>query len=630
MPPGVRFGGDGEAIGGVQFVSATPDLSHVVLASSEPLTLDTKPQSGGQGNLYEFSAGRLQAVSVLPSHEAVAGSLGDGGNYEAGNVRHAISNDGSRVVWESPSGHYYLRDMTREETVQLDAARGVAQPNSASSQYQTANGEGSRVFFTSTGPLTVGSTAAGEGQGDLYVFEVTSGAGEPLQGTLTDLTVDSGADETAAVQGVLGASEDGSYVYFVANGVLGDGAEHGARSGDCVSASGGRSEQAGLTCNLYVEHYNGGAWEAPVFIAALSGDDGPSWGSASAGRELKGMTSRVSPNGRWLAFSSQRSLTGYDNTDANSPPAEPHADEEVYVYDAASEHLTCASCDPTGARPDGVLEQPAPHPPPLVDYAETWPNRWLAGNIPGWTSNGLSTALYQSRYLSDSGRLYFNSPDALVPGDVNGTQDVYEYEPAGIPEGEHACTPASTSAGDVFKPAHAFAVEGQSGVEGAGCVGLISAGTSSEESAFLDASETGGDVFFLTSSKLAPQDRDTSLDVYDAHECTTQSPCAPPPVQAPPACVNEAACKPAPEPQPTVFGLPASATFSGPGNVAASPPAKPAAKPLTRAQKLAHALRLCRKDRAKKKRSVCEKRARSKYGTVKKASRAGKGRRTRR
>ncbi len=47
------------------------------------------------------------------------------------------------------------------------------------------------------------------------MFEVTSGAGEPLAGKVTR------PSEGAEVQGgVLGYSEDGSYVYFVAKGVL--------------------------------------------------------------------------------------------------------------------------------------------------------------------------------------------------------------------------------------------------------------------------------------------------------------------------------------------------------------------------------------------------------------------------
>ena len=58
-----------------------------------------------------------------------------------------------------------------------------------------------------------------------------------------------------------------------------------------------------------------------------------------------------------------------------------------------------------------------------------------------------------------------------------------------------------------------------------GCVGLISSGTSSSESAFYDASENGDDVFLMTTSRLVGEDYDKGYDVYDAHVCTTAVPC---------------------------------------------------------------------------------------------------------
>ena len=129
----------------------------------------------------------------------------------------------------------------------------------------------------------------------------------------------------------------------------------------------------------------------------------------------------------------------------------------------------------------------------------------------------------------------------------------------------------------VFKPEHSYVVEGRAGEESAGCVGLVSSGTSSESSWFLDASETGGDVFFLTTARLAPQDQDIAYDVYDAHECTQFAPCLPVSVAVPP-CETEASCKAAPELQPALYGSPASATFSGAGNATAPPPVR-AVKP---------------------------------------------------
>jgi DNA-binding beta-propeller fold protein YncE len=603
VPAGTKFGNLATG-GGVHFAGASPDLSHIVLGSSYALTSNIV-NNEAQNSLFEWAGGQLQLVSVLPSgkpatEEGISAALGSHNSY---NVRDAISKDGSRVVWLGGK-RLYLRDMAKGETVQIDAPQPpLKEEGNDESLFQTANSEDSRVFFTSTERLTADSTAS-ESKEDLYGFEVISGKDEPLTGRLTDLTADKNVGEPAEVLGVIGASEDGSYVYFVANGVLGDGAEHGARGGSC----GSNGEPTKQSCNLYLEHYDEAtkAWAPPTFIAALSGADAPSWGGGRGNTNLKQMTSRVSPNGRYLAFMSERSLTGYDNRDANSGVP----DEEVFLYDDSTGHLACASCDPTGARPVGMFERNE-YPGPLVDHAFNWSERWLAANIPGWTSTDLTHALYQSRYLSDSGRLFFNSSDALVPADVNGVENVYEYEPDGV--GSCQTPGYGGSAGDVFS-------------EGAGgCVGLISSGTSPDESAFMDASETGGDVFFLTDSRLVSQDYDTTINLYDAHECTTESPCASSPALVPPPCSTGEACKPAPTPQPAIFGASGSETFSGAGNLTPAPTTtvKSKAKPLTRAQKLTKALRACKK-KPKSKRKSCEAQARKKYGAAHKAKKTNR------
>ena len=260
--------------------------------------------------------------------------------------------------------------------------------------------------------------------------------------------------------------------------------------------------------------------------------------------------------------------------------------------------MVCASCNPTGARPHGVKYSTADTPHiPLAAGQNVWePATWLAANVPSWTRFGNKSSLYQSRYLSNNGRLFFNSSDALVPKDGNGTEDVYEYEPQGVPEGEHVCTSSSASGSDVFKPGQTVTVEKGTPQERevhvpAGCVALISSGESAQESAFLDASEGGGDVFFLTQSKLAPQDTDNALDIYDAQECTTLAPCPPQPAQSPAPCNTEASCKAAPSSQPAIFGPTGSATFSGPGNLA-----PPAIKTVTKKKTSA-----CKKGYVKKK-----------------------------
>jgi hypothetical protein len=274
----------------------------------------------------------------------------------------------------------------------------------------------------------------------------------------------------------------------------------------------------------------------------------------------------------------------------------------VFLYDAQTGRLICASCNPASEnnggfrRPEGVFdtELAGEGLGLLVDRPEIWRNRWLAASIPGWTFNifyGAPAALYQPRYLTDTGRLFFDSPDALVAADQNGKEDVYEYEPEGV---------------------------GSCGFS-SGCIGLISSGSSGKESAFLDASENGDNVFFLTAAQLVPADTDNAYDIYDARACTTASPCLSSNSSVVQECETTASCRPASGGAAALVSAAASATFSGPGNIATGVlPSKtltpPKPKPLTRKQKLATALKACRKLKAKHKRSLCEARAKKRYG----------------
>ena len=535
VPSGTKFAADPECRGlcGPQFTAATPNLEHVLLES--PVGLTEIP--GDEGGLYEWSAAAapsesLQMVSILPNGKP-AKRIGNGFNFQNAVDRNAISADGSRVVWgQGSGGHLYLRDLARNETVQIDANQGGTGAGPALALFQGASADGSRVFFTAQQALVAGAGAEAN-KPDLYECRIEAGEG-PLHCDLTDLTPRSGS-ESANAQGLVpGISGDGSSVYFVAGGAL---AENLGADGS--HASPGLCGATENSCNLYVSR-NGSI----SFIAALSGADGPSWGSGGNG--LPGLTSRVSPNGEWLAFMSRRSLTGYDNRDAAT--GEP--DEEVFLYHAATGSLICASCNPSGARPHGVefaqIDASTGH---MAGGDRVWPGTTrLAANIPGWTPYSSGLALHQARYLSDSGRLFFNSSDALAPKDSNEAEDVYEYEPpAGGGSGSNSCSAASPT----------FSAAAQ------GCVDLISSGTSGEESALLDASESGDDVFFLTAARLAPRDEDNAVDVYDARVGGGE----PQPVQ-PVQCEGDGCQQPA---TPPLDATPGTLTLEGPGNLNEKP-----------------------------------------------------------
>jgi hypothetical protein len=515
------------------FDGGTPDGSHLYIVSQVQLTTAKAPEHA----LYEWSASRppaqrLSLLNVTPSGEPLPAGIA------------AVTADGSRVILDE-GADLYLRDATSGEVAQLDLREDGSQPASHGAGWVGASTDASKLFFTFAEPLTKDS----ELSGGLYVCEVASA---PLKCVLKDLTPtpapgQPGFGEHAQVTTTLGVSGDGSRVYFFAQGVLAAGAKPGAT-------------------NLYVAHEQEGKWTTS-YIASPQGI---------------GEQNRVSPDGRWLAFSTQTPLTGYDNRDAKTG----QPDSEVYLYDAETGRLACASCNPSGARPVG------------------------SSVVPPTQFQRQSGFEPRSRALFDTGRLFFNSGDALFPQDANGNTDVYEFEPAGVGGG---CTPASTT----FTTATG------------GCVGMISSGVASGPSEFLDASATGADAFFTTRERLVPQDVDDLLDVYDAHECTASSPCAPPSEPSPEACRSAEACRTAPQPQPSIFGEPPSALFTGPGNLGGgppNPPAKPKSAAEIRAEKLSKALASCRHryKHQRKRRAVCEKHAHKAYGTAKKPQRARK------
>jgi hypothetical protein len=539
------------------------DLSHIMLGTSEWVDGKTVPVAvTNTGEPLEADVGS-QGFERTVSHERW----------------HAVSADGSRVYFTSPSQEeqlingvfeltsdvLYVRvnagvkvepEPEREQS-KLNAKEECTEPAKACTievsasqrkiadtthglqiaHYWGASANGARVFFTSKTELTEDAyTGSEDNAANLYEYDLERPVGERLK----DLTVDKTDADGAAVQGVVQISEEGQYVYFVAKGVLNGEHKEALRNG-------AGDEPVAEGDNLYVSHEGG----APRFIATLSAGDISDWDGAvthyagydgakgysspgthgledaedESGPELNSAV--VTADGSQLAFMSYRGLTGYDNLDGNT--GEP--DDEIYNYGAETGGLACASCNPSGARPVGSASL---HP----------------------VQRGVSIAsLYSRRNFSDDGTLFFDSPDALVPHASDGRQNVYEYEDGQI----HA----------------------------------ISNVAGGYESFFMDASADGENVFFGTADQLLPQDTSSNVVVYDARVGGGF------PVKvAAAACTTAEACRTASPPTPSVFGAPPSATFSGPGNVTPPPPAVVKPKPKPKPVK-------CKKGDVKNKKGKC-------------------------
>ncbi len=494
------------------------DTGHFIFESASTLVSGA---AANKGNLYDFDHGALTLAGRIPAGSATScddvdgpacvpspeGSLAGGGGYP----QDTISSDGSKVFFTTGSGQLYVRE-DGTKTTQISASQASApDPNGQKpATFMAATPSGSKVLFASCEKLTDDSTAvstaadtcfdSSQGQ-DLYSYDTASG-------DLTDLTVDSNTDDPqrAGVIGVLGSSADGSYVYFAASGALAPGASPERCAGDNFIG----------TCNLYLLHSG-----TTTFIARLDkhGDENDwlaKYSPAGAGQLRE---ARVADNGT-LVFGSTQSLTDYDTTPTCSAGEGCH---EFFRYDPAKTELTCLSCVVTGVPPTESARLESPR----NAYDASPNNDLLTRNI-----------------SADGRRVFFDSPDPLVPADVNGVVDPYEWEA----EGTGSCKSTEVSGG---------------------CLYLLSTGSSPDPSYLGDISTSGDDAFIFTSQPLVPTDKDALVDVYDARVggglASQHSGEGSP-------CIAEA-CKGASSSGPN-GSLPGSASFNGPGNQATKKSAK--------------------------------------------------------
>lgn len=543
MPPLGVEGNNGRLQGFNADASVVTFSERAQLTPDAPEPLPLEGNEDKEEDLYVWHDGTTRYVAYLPDGTPVLGYFANAGgshrtsHINIANLTHGMSTDGERIVFESQSKLYLREHALRAPSaisggLCTEPAKACTIPIDVSEEgpseirfggerliynraFEYATPDLSRIFFMDARKLTPDANTAlpvqneffedVNAKADLYEFNVATGE-------TRDLTAN--AAEPAAVRGLAGASEDGSYIYFAAYGDLTGGQEN----------SEGETAVAGKA-NLYLLH-NG----STTYIATMAGGElGPSGGESSDWQEtgnpataiesVRGLnsgrlTSRFSRNGKHFAFLSAVSLTGFDNQpqpggcEQVEPGTVPGSGcTEMFVYDAETNQLECASCSPEGERPiDGMR---------------------LEGPGEALEPTGLSVGpTYMPHAVSEDGAVFFQTPNPLLPGDTNGALDVYEFE-----HGE---------------------------------LHLISTGKGLGPSRFVDADADGSNVFFDGGQSLVGRDTDESNTLYDAR---VDGGFVEPP--ALPGCEDEA-CRGASTAKgdEVAAGTP---SFSGPGNQVEKP-----------------------------------------------------------
>jgi DNA-binding beta-propeller fold protein YncE len=358
------------------FVGASRDFSHVIFQSRYRL-LPGATATLTHPNLYEWVNGTLRLAGVLPddacgSPPCVAASsiVGQGKDTY---TPHAISEDGSRIFFTDNSatggarGTLYMR-VNGTSTVKISGDQPAT--------FWTTSSDGTRIFFTTAEQLASNDT---DSVGDVYMYDVNAPGGQHL----TRLSIShSSVDPPADADGVIGASDDGHYVYFVKGGQL---------------VAGEPSSRTGI-----YEWHDG----TVSFVGELAAGTQDLVNDVPTGSSFTPLASRVTPDGQHLLFMSHSGLglTGYDQSHCDVGCA------ELYVYSADTHELACASCNPSGA-------------PATSD----------ARNNQRFGTGGAVTTLHFNHPFSDDGRhAFFTTAERLVREDTNGKRDVYEYD---VPSG---------------------------------------------------------------------------------------------------------------------------------------------------------------------------------------------------
>ena len=406
-PTGTGIDSEGESLAGVSV-----DLSHILFsieAGRQPAGITTNLWPGdtttaGQ-SLYEYlGAGHTGTGSDVPGLVGLDNNGVEisqcGTSVDSNPVTGApgVSNGGATVLFTAAEGPC-AEGGTGPAVTQLDAR--IGDPGSTQSTvnvagtagcassatcdvtsapvYQGASTDGSKVFFTTTQAL---SATDHDTTNDIYECDLPGDSGStpapvavvnPCPG-LKPVSV-TGTAAGARVLSVRAISDDGSHVYFVAEGVLASN-ENGNKETAVESAN-----------NLY-------AYERDATF--------PSGHTSFIGKlSSSSPTAQATSDGRYLVFTDAAALTPDDTSTA----------PQVFEYDAQTGSLVRVSIGDQGFNNDGNTS---------VDASELPPAR--VANIGQSSHPGVS---------SDGSKVVFTSVDGLTPQALDsGTEfaeNVYEY-----------------------------------------------------------------------------------------------------------------------------------------------------------------------------------------------------------
>jgi hypothetical protein len=415
------------------------------------------PNGPAEYGLYEWSDSRLRSVGLVPSptgEVAVPAMPGATTAPETGvAARNAVTRDGARIFFTAPRHESANPEelgapglFMRAGTVVRDVSLSETSVPDVDPRYQWATPDGLRVYFTAPGGLTDESSPGGT---DLYEYDLSK---SPSEHPLRDLTVNL-VEPTAKVAGMVGASEDGSRIYFAATGRL--------IAGEGLSAA---ENEAEGTWSLYLldeGHLR--------FVATVSASvNGHSESNILLGNSASD-TAEVSEDGRFLLFESTRPATTYESDGAR----------EAYLFDAlvGSEPLTCISCRSDGRPPSARADSFRLLIEPAKMNKEGYPvprSMTLAQGVPS---------------------VIFSSLDPLAAGAIEGDMGLYQWSHGQVflireePQGLQQLT---DSAGKPVPPG------------------------SSRSLFALGSNADGSDIYFATPEALTWDDTDGRSSVYDA------------------------------------------------------------------------------------------------------------------